>query len=559
MKIINAYLPFENLSQIIINFSPEVTKEKIELLKKCAEVKLNATARIKHYHNQLLFLCTYPENEAIQLLAQEEMNRLCEAVISLNDQNKERLSKTGIAFTETQGTFSFAIMKWLATQFPEEISLHSFDDEGVHPKVIFKYCLNEMEFELIGDQGLSKLKWLQRASGTKNKQDNLKWMLSSIEELRLNPLLGEQLFESLKLYITINPLNPQFSRSFGTIGQKDPHYHSKGLLKKFNELELINRKLPPEKKLSSDQRESILKAARVSLVLLNRETDPITYGTADGIKVFDLEHGLSIALFSIKPQLRLPIESYIGFMMFKNGYPMSYGGGWLFGKRSLIGINIFEAFRGGESAFVFAQLLRTYKQAFGAEQFEVEPYQYGKNNPEGLQSGAFWFYHRFGFRPTDEELFKLAEEEYENKIKSKGYRSPIHILRQFTKSNLEVNFGKSKILIKPLQISYFISHLIALRFKGDRNLAFKWSQTILKAKLGLVYSKLNKEEQYGFIKLSVFAASCLNLEKLNASDKNTLIKLIKEKGSSEFNYIRTYNQFPFDKYFVNELLDFVVN
>jgi len=75
----------------------------------------------------------------------------------------------------------------------------------------------------------------------------------------------------------------------------------------------------------------------------------------------------------------------------------------------------------------------------------------------------------------------------------------------------------------------------------------------------LVYSKLNKEEQYGFIKLSVFAASCLNLEKLNASDKNTLIKLIKEKGSSEFNYIRTYNQFPFDKYFVNELLDFVVN
>jgi len=379
------------------------------------------------------------------------------------------------------------------------------------------------------------------------------------EELRLNPLLREQLFESLKLYITINPLNPQFSRSFGTIGQKDPHYHSKGLLKKFNELELINRKLPPEKKLSSDQRESILKAARVSLVLLNRETDPITYGTADGIKVFDLEHGLSIALFSIKPQLRLPIESYIGFMMFKNGYPMSYGGGWLFGKRSLIGINIFEAFRGGESAFVFAQLLRTYKQAFGAEQFEVEPYQYGKNNPEGLQSGAFWFYHRFGFRPTDQELFKLAEEEYKNKIKSKGYRSPIHILRQFTKSNLEVNFGKSKILIKPLQISYFISHLIALRFKGDRNLAFKWSQTILKAKLGLVYSKLNKEEQYGFIKLSVFAASCLNLEKLNASDKNTLIKLIKEKGSSEFNYIRTYNQFPFDKYFVNELLDFVVN
>ena len=164
------------------------------------------------------------------------------------------------------------------------------------------------------------------------------------------------------------------------------------------------------------------------------------------------------------PERRLPLESYIGFMMFKNGYPMAYGGGWLFGKRSLLGINIFEAFRGGESAFVFAQLLRTYKNAFGADYFEVEPYQFGKDNPEGLQSGAFWFYYRFGFRPVDEALNKLATEESKRIQSEKGYRSPISTLKLFTKSNVCVNFSGNQKPINPSEISKYISVQIVKQF-----------------------------------------------------------------------------------------------
>ncbi|MBK9983286.1 MAG: hypothetical protein IPP15_12935 [Saprospiraceae bacterium] len=56
-------------------------------------------------------------------------------------------------------------------------------------------------------------------------------------------------------------------------------------------------------------------------------------------------------------------------------------------------------FRNGESAFILAQLLRVYKHVFKLSYFEVEPYQFGLDNPEGIASGAFWFYYRFGFRP----------------------------------------------------------------------------------------------------------------------------------------------------------------
>ncbi len=547
-----------SLKSALTDFSSDGTQTKIQILKSLHNFKFSKPSEILEYHDALLFLLSYAENQSVFDLAKGEMNRLCDAVIHLNETKKERLSRSGIAFTETQGTFSFVMMKWLVYQFPEDVSIHSFDETGAHPKDILKHGLNEMEFEFIGDEEFSKLKWLEKVSGFKNKKSILKWLLNCVDEIELEPFLKEQLFESLKLYITINTLNPQFSRSHESFYIKKNYFHSNALLKKFNELELINKKLPTETKLTTTQKNGVLESARIALALLNRETDPITYGTPEGIKVFDLEHGLTIALFSINSQLRLPLESYVGFMMYKNGHPMSYGGAWLFGKRSLIGINIFEAFRGGESAFVFAQLLRTYKQAFGAEQFEVEPYQFGKNNPEGLKSGAFWFYHRFGFRPIDEKLFQLAEEEHQKIINTKGYRSSIDILKQFTKSNLGVNFGKDKISLKPLQISHFITYSIAKNFNGDRKIVFKWSQDILKKELGLVYSKLNKDEQFGFTKLSVFVALCLNLKKLTATDKATLIKLIKEKGSSEFNYTLTYNKFPFDKYYVKELVEFKV-
>ncbi len=557
MKLSGATSPFDELQSVLGVFNESSSIQKINCLNSCSLIILNNPKIIKRYHDQLLFILAYSEDSNVLRLAGEEMNRLCDSVIHLSDAKKEMLSNCGIAFSEIQGTYSFTLMQWMVKHFPEDVSIHSFDEAGIHPKELIKHRLNEMEFEFIGDESLSKLKWLQRVSGYKKSKDILKWLLQEIALLPYDITVKEQLFDSMKLYIRVNSLNTKFSRSFGGIPIGKRHFHGEGLLKKFDERALINKKLPAEKKLSIEERTEILSSARIALALLNRETDPITYGEAEGLKMYELEHGLSIALFSIQPKLRLPIESYIGFMMYKNGYPMSYGGAWLFGKRSLIGINIFEAFRGGESAFVFAQLLRTYSQAFGATQFEVEPYQFGKNNPEGLKSGAFWFYHRFGFRPMDEKLYALAETEHQKILSIKGYRTPIEILKQFTRSNLSVNFKRSEPQIKPLQISQFITYTIANHFNGNRDKAYSYCKGILKKELNITSLKTN--EEFGFKKLSVFAGLCLNIQHMNASEKKVLSNVIRLKGTDEFEYILRFHSFPFQKYLKKEVLEFKVS
>jgi hypothetical protein len=382
--------PFEELQVILNDFAPEALIKKQELLKQCSLIRISSKKLFEQYHNNLLFILSYAQNENIYSLAQQEMRRIT-SEIKKNADLKKKLTGRGIAGTATQGAYSLTLVNWLLKEFPNTVSVHSLDETGVHPKEILKHTLPEAEFELLSDEKLNPIKWLEKASGIKNKSGILQWLIDNINILKADDLIKDRLFESLKLYVEIKPKQDSFSRSFGCLNISKRYFHSEGLMKKFDESELINKKLPPEKKLGEKEKSEIIKSSRTALCLLNRETDPVTYCEGLNVKYFELERGLSIALFSIDGERRLPIESYIGFMMFKNGYPMSYGGAWLFGQRSLIGINIFEAFRGGESAIVFVQLLRCYKMAFGANYFEVEPYQFGKNNPEGIQSGAFWF------------------------------------------------------------------------------------------------------------------------------------------------------------------------
>lgn len=535
---------FHTLQKLLTDFSEDGALQKVMALQQCASFTPSNPKTILQYQNALLFLSSYAGNETLSLLSHNENQRIA-SLVSANSTLKNALSGSGITATATVGAYSLTLIRFLIKQFPEAVSVHSFEKSAIQPKEVLKFVLPEAEFELLSDEKLNPLNWLKKASGSKSKKDILTWLIHAINHSKAGYLIKDQLFESLKLYVEIKTPDKTFSKSFGFLKGVKPYYHFDGLLKKFNEEELINRKYPHETKLNSVQKAGIIQSARIALCLLNRETDPITYCEERNIKYFELERGLSIALFSIDAERRLPIESYIGFMMFKNGYPMSYGGAWLFGKRALIGINIFEAFRGGESAFVFAQLLRCYRMAFGATYFEVEPYQFGKNNPEGIQSGAFWFYYRFGFKPCNKALNELALNEHLKITNSKGYRTPPDVLKQFTGSNVFVHFDSAGVVPPdPSAISKNLTHIINTQFKGNRDTALRHCIAQLKH-LDII---TGNESKMGLNKLALFFGLCLDLKSLSLNEKQTIQKMIKAKAADEFEYIELLNEFPVQKF-----------
>ncbi|MCW3076405.1 MAG: hypothetical protein JWO32_1014 [Bacteroidetes bacterium] len=548
--------PFHLLQKCLTDFSTEGTVNKIFLLQQCSSTGFPHQKQILNYHNSLLFLLSHAENQKVFNCASNEMERLT-SYIKKNNTLRKAMSGSGLAGTSTRGAYSLTLIKFLLDEFPGDVSLYSFDKTGQHPKAVLKHVLPETEFDLLADEKLKPYKWIEKASGSNDPGKMLWWLITAMDGLKAGVVLKDELFESLKLYIDISSKQQKYSKSYGTVKVQDRYFHGEGLLKKFDEKEIINKKLPLEKKLTNNEKKNILTAARIALCLLNRETDPITYCEDLNLKYYELDRGLSIALFGIDSERGLPVESYVGFMMFKNGYPMAYGGAWLFGQRSLIGINIFEAYRGGESAYIFSQLLRCYRMAFRASYFEVEPYQFGKNNPEGIQSGAFWFYYRFGFRPCNSALYELSLSEHKKINETKGYRSSPEILKKFTASNLFVQFdntlGKT---INPADISRFITHMVIKNFQGNRKAAVLQVRKLLKKEKII---KVNSNENaVGLNKLDLFIGFCFDLENVPMKVKDHLNKIIVAKGKSEFEYIQLLNSFHFDKYLTAELKQFLL-
>src|SRR5439155_902468 len=152
--------------------------------------------------------------------------------------------------------------------------------------------------------------------------------------------------------------------------------------------------------------------------------------------------GLRIALVVLQLDDRLPLDAYYAYLAFRNGVPVSYGGGWGCLGTLEFALNIFESFRQGESALVIGQILRVYYQLFRMRTIVVDRSQIDDSNPEGLRTGAFYFYAKLGFHPIDPEVGRLADAERARIARDPDYRSPLSMLRRLGRSNLALTLDR---------------------------------------------------------------------------------------------------------------------
>jgi len=148
----------------------------------------------------------------------------------------------------------------------------------------------------------------------------------------------------------------------------------------------------------------------------------------------DLGRGMDFYFFGAAREWRLPKRDYSCGMYFKNGVPIGYvevlwprqpqGG------RMEVGFNLYYTFRQGETAWLYARLLKLYRQRYRVTSFLVDPYQLGHENEEAIESGSFWFYYKLGFRPQSPVAALLAERELQKIAARPGYRTRPAMLRK---------------------------------------------------------------------------------------------------------------------------------
>jgi hypothetical protein len=218
--------------------------------------------------------------------------------------------------------------------------------------------------------------------------------------------------------------------------------------------------------------------------------------------------------------------------------PAAYGGGWPFAGSCRIGVNVFPAFRGGESELWFAEVMRVYRQRFAVERFLVEPYQFGAGNREGLLSGAFWFYYRLGFRPIDERAARLAREELERIDGRRGYRTPLPMMRALARGDLELRLpwaAESPVpWPEPYALSVAVSDRIAREFGGDRDAARETSLEFVRSSLGVRDDRPKPAlERAAFEDMALLIGAISGLGDWKSTERKACAELMYAKGADD--------------------------
>ncbi|MBK9982679.1 MAG: hypothetical protein IPP15_09700 [Saprospiraceae bacterium] len=455
-----------NLKENANRFDPISLETKFKCLKDLSKMILPVNKELITYFETLLFIIAYPSDATQLFLAEKELLRITK-ILQANRKSQSKLfDNSGMPFTSTITRFSHDGVRWLLAHPHCNVTFNSFESPTLQLNEVLRMTLTSLE-KSETTAGLSNQSLMDMLLVPEKQR--LRFIINELARLDHLPFIKDHFFDRLELFVRVTPKDKLFSKAYNRLDFPSPYFNLE-LLKKFEVKEVIIKTLPACAEMLNEESEKVVYVIKNSMAVTGRETDPTTFMEDGSLRLYHLERGISVAIYSMIPSRQLPLESYVGFTAFKNGFPVAYGGAWVFGERANFGINIFESFRNGESAFILAQLLRVYKHVFKLCYFEVEPYQFGLDNPEGIASGAFWFYYRFGFRPLDLTLGQKANEEHEKIKTRKGYRTSHKTLIRFTESSIGLKLGKS---VPPgvVDVTARVTRMIQRRYNGDRILA----------------------------------------------------------------------------------------
>ena len=267
-----------------------------------------------------------------------------------------------------------------------------------------------------------------------------------------------------------------------------------------------------------------------------RELYGIAYGDPSSVVRAEVGRGLEIFLWGLPSERRLPLRAYTAGFALKNGVPNNYIEGITICERMELGFNLFYTYRDGESAWVYAQVLRMLHALAGATCFSVDPYQIGYHNDEALESGAFWFYRKLGFRPTRPDLIKLVGREEKRIAASRDYRTPMRTLKQLAEAPVIYELPGTTTddwdRFRVRRIGLRVAERAAAEFDGDTSRMRAASIKQVGRALGLKPDEWRERERQAFADFAAVLALIDELPRWTDAQKQMLVRIIRAKATS---------------------------
>lgn len=446
---------------------------------------MKAARALVEQHAALLFQATFPKSVAELADAGIALRAMADRLAALPDGDPllAALDNTGIAGTAVASTFSLAATRWLCQRFPDEVELLYVDAAPHEARALLERALDPMERDALVDRPMTWLHWCRRHLGAYARQQ-LPRLIALVDRLAPADREREAAWSQLQVFVRWRQRASAPGLTQGRFGRQAPHVHDAGLLRPDGPLAVWDGPSPRRVRLADADRRHLADLGRGVMLTLLRETDFFTHVDPAQIECIDLGRGLQVAFYACRGERKLTLESYVGHLLFKNRVPVAYGGSWVLGAQAAFGVNVLPPFRGGESTLLVCQLLRAYAWRFRLQVLRVEASQIGRENKDGIRSGAFWFYWRLGFRPLQGDRLALAEQDWARILADSGRRPAARhyrpeVLRRLGDSVLTWRtppVGRASKaapwrFVDPARLGECVSAHVLQHFDGDRDAA----------------------------------------------------------------------------------------
>ncbi|HEX5602138.1 MAG TPA: hypothetical protein VFX63_06285 [Pyrinomonadaceae bacterium] len=439
----------DQLDELKTEFTPAGARRVERLLTQLARKNFHDTDLLVRYHELLLFVRAYPHNASIMRAAERELRGFADRVSFLEEQEidvapLEHPEVSGIAGTSVTDTFSFYIVRRLLQRYPSQLEIYWewFESEN-RLAATWPRFMPLLEEDASVEANVPYREWLAAARG---RSSELTWLMEQFDKLPKPDNERAELYDSQQLYVRWTP-SFNLSRTGMRLSARKCFYHRGPLIQR-REIDLRKELAEPSpelEKLSPQEGEKALDIARDSSTIRYRELYGFTHGDPKHVYRAELGRGVVLFVISLPREKRLPLRSYHAVMIYKNGVAIGYFEGLSLFERMESGFNLYYTFRDGETAWLYARVLNVMHHFAGVTAFSLDPYQIGFENEEGIESGAFWFYRKLGFRPVDPEVLKLALKEEEKLRTRKGYRTSAATLRKLARSPMIFELDEKRI------------------------------------------------------------------------------------------------------------------
>jgi hypothetical protein len=528
------------LERTLGRFEPGLAARRLELLAKLARARMASAAAVARLHEALCYLRAYPDDGRVLERAERMLARFHERgdLRSFAGQ----LASSGVAGTEIREELYYPMATWLVSRFPDRVDV---DWKTYASSKRLESCLPLM-LPFAESPGLEELtyampEWCRRLKGP--GETDAVFLVRRFQAIAADSFVREWIYDEVNLPMVLHPGPDTPARGREKLEDAAVHFQAGPLDTSRPALhEVLDEKPLAVRVVSRRRAERLIDMAREAMLLRSRDLDLFAWGDPRDVRLVEWGEGLQFAVIGARPERRQMLEAVYGFLTLKNGVPIGYVlNSALFGSAE-IAYNVFETFRGGEAGRIYGRALATVRHLFGVDSFTVYPYQLGHENQEGLDSGAWWFYQKLGFRAKHAGVLELMEAELEKLRKRRGYRTPVSRLKQLAKENVYYHLGRKRddvIGVMPLYgVGLAISAELASRAGADREAAQEACE--LDAARHLRVRSLagwSAAEKLAWRRWAPLVATLPRLSRWSAAERRALVEVIRAKGGrreSEF-------------------------